>query len=274
MILSKRAGWAMNFSICVEMIYSGLPFPERIDRLRLAGFTAFEFWAWKDKDLAAIESRVEKGMQLATFSGQRRGSLVEPADHPAYLEEVQESIQVARRLGCGHLMVLSDQLSADGSVTTRYRPMDPDEKIANIALGLRQLVPLAEEHRVTLILEPLNTRVDHPGYTLDSSRAAFDIVTRVGSERVKVLYDIYHMQIMEGNVIQTLRDNLRQIGYIHAADVPGRHEPGTGELNYENILKAIADMGYQGYVGFEFQPEKDSESALATIRECVSPWAT
>ncbi len=256
----------MNFSVCVEMIYSGLPFPERIDRLRRAGFTTFEFWAWKDKDLGAIESRLEKGMQVATFSGQRRGSLVEPHDHPAYMEEVGESIQVARRLGCGHLMVLSDQLSADGSVTTRYRPMDPQEKIANIALGLRQLAPLAEEQKVTLLLEPLNTRVDHPGYTLDSSRAAFEVVSRVGSQRVKVLYDIYHMQIMEGNVIQTLRQNLPQIGYIHVADVPGRHEPGTGELNYENIFKAIADMGYQGYVGFEFQPVRQTDDALTAIK--------
>jgi hydroxypyruvate isomerase len=256
----------MNVSICAEMLYPDLPFPERIDRLREAGFTTFEFWGFKDKDLAALESRVETGMRVATFSGQRKGSLVEPHDHPAYVEEVRESIQVARRLGCRHLMVLSDELSPDGSVTTKYRPMDAEEKIGNIALGLKQLATVADEQEITLLLEPLNTRVDHPGYTLDSSRAAFDIVTRVGSERVKVLYDVYHMQIMEGNVIQTLRDNIGHIGYIHIADVPGRCEPGTGELNFKNIFKAISDLGYPGYVGFEFQPSKDSDSALAAIK--------
>jgi hydroxypyruvate isomerase len=256
----------MNVSICAEMIYPHLPFPQRIDKIRAAGFMAFEFWAWKDKDLDAIESRVERGMKVATFSGQRRGSLVEPRDHPGYVEEVWESILVARRLGCGHLMVLSDQLSENGSVTTKYRPMDSQEKMGNIALGLKQLAPVAEQQEITLLLEPLNTRVDHPGYTLNSSRAAFEIVSRVQSERVKVLYDVYHMQIMEGNVIRTLRDNIAHIGYIHIADVPGRGEPGTGELNYPNIFKAIIDAGYQGYIGFEFQPSKDSDSALAAIK--------
>ena len=212
----------MNVSICAEMIYPDLPFHEKIDKLREAGFSTFEFWAWKDKDLAALESRVGQGMRVATFSGQREGSLVEPHDHPGYVEEVRESIQVARRLGCRHLMVLSDELSPNGSVTTKYRPMDAEERAGNIALGLKQLAPLAEEQEVTLLLEPLNTLVDHPGYTLDSSRAAFDIVSRVESPNVKVLYDIYHMQIMEGNVITTLRDNIGHIGYIHVADVPGR----------------------------------------------------
>jgi hydroxypyruvate isomerase len=256
----------MKVSICAEMIYPDLPFIERLDKLSQAGFSTFEFWAWKDKDLGELESRVGQGMRVATFSGQRQGSLVEPADHPGYVEEVRESIAVARRLGCSHLMVLSDELSADGSVTTKYRPMDAEEKAGNIALGLKQLASIAEEQEVTLLLEPLNTLVDHPGYSLDSSKVAFDIIQRVGSRRIKVLYDIYHMQIMEGNVIRTIQDNVENIGYIHVADVPGRCEPGTGELNYEHIIRAINDVGYQGYVGFEFQPKESSDAALAAIK--------
>jgi hydroxypyruvate isomerase len=260
----------MKVSICAEMIFPGLPFIEKIDKLNQQGFTTFEFWAWKDKDLDQLESRVEQGMRVATFSGQRQGSLVEPQDHPGYVEEVKESIEVARRLGCSHLMVLSDQLSEDGSVTTKYRPMDAEERAGNIALGLKLLAPIAEEQEVTLLLEPLNTLVDHPGYSLDSSKVAFDIIQRVDSERIKVLYDIYHMQIMEGNVIRTLRDNLESIGYIHVADVPGRCEPTTGELNYENIFKTINDTGYMGYVGFEFQPKKDTDEALAVIKKMTA----
>ena len=260
----------MKVSICAEMLYPDLPFTEKVDKLNRQGFSTFEFWAWKDKDIDALESRVEQGMRVATFSGQRRGSLVEPQDHPAYIEEVKESIEVARRLGCSHLMVLSDQLSEDGSVTTRYRPMDPEERAGNIALGLKLLAPIAEEAKVTLLLEPLNTAVDHPGYSLDSSRAAFDIIKRVGSVRIKVLYDVYHMQIMEGNVIRTIQDNIDDIGYIHVADVPGRGEPGTGELNYHNIFRAINDVGYLGYVGFEFQPKKDSDEALAVISKLTA----
>jgi hydroxypyruvate isomerase len=264
----------MKISICAEMIYPQLSFIERIDKLGRAGFSTFEFWAWKDKDLGALENRVERGMRVATFSGQRQGSLVEPADHPGYVAEVQESIQVARRLGCKHLMVLSDELSEDGSVTTKYRPMDAEERAGNIASGLKLLAPIAEEQEVTLLLEPLNTLVDHPGYSLDSSRAAFDIIGRVASERIKVLYDIYHMQIMEGNVIQTLRDNIDSIGYIHVADVPGRGEPGTGELNYENIFRAVNDVGYQGYVGFEFQPREDTDRALEVIKKLCDRFLT
>jgi len=260
----------MKVSICAEMLYPDLAFIEKVDKLREAGFSTFEFWAWKDKDLEALESRVQQGMRVATFSGQRRGSLVEPADHPAYVEEVKESIEVARRLGCSNLMVLSDELSEDGSVKTRYRPMDAEERAGNIALGLKLLAPVAEEQEVTLLLEPLNTLVDHRGYSLSSSKTAFDIIKRVGSGRIKVLYDVYHMQIMEGNVIRTIRDNIEHIGYIHAADVPGRFEPGTGELNYANIFKAINDAGYRGYVGFEFQPKKDTDSALAVIRELTA----
>ena len=257
----------MKVSICAEMIYPGLPFIEKIDRLNQQGFATFEFWAWKDKDLGELESRVKQGMRVATFSGQRQGSLVEPQDHPAYVEEVKESIEVARRLGCSHLMVLSDELSANGSVTTKYRPMDPEERAGNIALGLKLLAPIAEEREVTLLLEPLNTAVDHPGYSLDSSKVAFDIINRVDSQRIKVLYDIYHMQIMEGNVIRTIEDNIDSIGYIHVADVPGRGEPTTGELNYQNIFTAINDAGYQGYVGFEFQPREDTDKAFEVIKK-------
>jgi hydroxypyruvate isomerase len=260
----------MKVSICAEMIYPRVPFIERIDKLNRQGFSTFEFWAWKDKDLGGLENRVDQGMRVATFSGQRRGSLVEPADHPGYVAEVQESIQVARRLGCSHLMVLSDELSEDGSVTTRYRPMDAEERAGNIALGLKQLAPVAEEQEVTLLLEPLNTLVDHPGYSLSSSKTAFDIIKRVNSGKIKVLYDIYHMQIMEGNVIQNIKDNIDHIGYIHAADVPGRGEPGTGELNYGNIFKAINDAGYKGYVGFEFKPRNDTDGALAVIRDLTA----
>ena len=130
--------------------------------------------------------------------------------------------------------------------------------------GLKAIVPLAEEAGVTLVLEPLNSLVDHAGYFLDRSALGFELVRAVDSPRIKVLFDIYHMQVMEGNVIQTLTGNLDLIGHVHVADVPGRHEPGTGELNYANIIEALRQAGYDKYVGFEFDPKAPSDEAVAT----------
>ncbi len=255
----------MKFSICAEMLFTGLPFHERVDRIREAGFSAVEFWAWKDKDLDQLQHRVDGGMKIATFSGHRKRSLVEPADLSAYADEVRESMATARRLGCGGLMLLTDELSSDGSVKTAYRLMTHQQKRENVIAGLKALAPLAEEQGVDLYLEPLNTVVDHKGYWLESSAEGFAIVDAVGSARVRLLFDIYHMQIMEGNIIASLSADLDKVGHIHVADVPGRHEPGTGELNYANILSPLAAQGYEGYVGFEFSPAGDDARALEAI---------
>jgi hydroxypyruvate isomerase len=134
-----------------------------------------------------------------------------------------------------------------------------------VVRGLKGLAPLAEEAGVTLLLEPLNTLVDHPRYFLDSGREGFAIIGEVDSPHVRLLYDVYHMQIMEGNVTETLRRHLPLVGHIHMADVPGRHEPGTGELHFANILHALADAGYAGTVGFEFSPQGDTLRALIAI---------
>ena len=122
----------MKFSICAEMLFTDLPFHERVDRVTAAGFSAVEFWAWKDKDLDQLQRRVDGGMKVATFSGHRQHSLVEPADLEAYTAEVRESMTTARCLGCGGLMLLTDELSADGSVKTEHRPMSNAEKRANV----------------------------------------------------------------------------------------------------------------------------------------------
>src|SRR4030042_5397591 len=127
---------------------------------------------------------------------------------------------------------------------------------------------------VTLVLEPLNTRLGEPrahkNYFLEYPKPAFDLTRQVGSEKIKVLYDIYHMQLMAGNVIKTLEKNTDQLGYIHLADVPGSHEPGTGELNNINILKALDSMGYEGFVGFELLPFETDEKAIEAIKRiCI-----
>jgi hydroxypyruvate isomerase len=257
----------MRFSICLEMIYPDLEFIERAERVRRAGFTAVEFWAWTDKDLSGLQRLVEQGLRVSTFSGQRKGSLVDPDEWETYRGDVQASIPVARRLGCDRLMLLTEELLADGSARPSGPDQTPKQKRANVVKGLSELAAVAEREGITLLLEPLNTRVDHPGYFLTSARDGFAIVEEVGSANLRLLYDAYHMQIMEGNVTRTLLGYLPLVGHIHVADVPGRHEPGTGELNYENILRTLVDAGYSGAVGFEFSPQAGTDEALARIAQ-------
>ena len=255
----------MRFSICLEMIYPELNFAARAARIREAGFTAVEFWGWEGKDLTALRTLLGQAFAVATFSGQRRGSLVDPEGWDVYRAEVQASIPVARSLGCDRLMLLTQEELPDGSARPAPPHVTRAEQRANVVAGLKALAPLAEREGMTLLLEPLNTRVDHPGYFLDNARDGFAIVEEVGSPHVRLLYDIYHMEVMERGSTRMLLRHLPLVGHIHIADVPGRHEPGTGALDFIGILRALGGAGYTGAVGFEFAPRAGTDEALARI---------
>ncbi|MFZ1055274.1 MAG: TIM barrel protein, partial [Opitutaceae bacterium] len=142
--------------------------------------------------------------------------------------------------------------------------MDDELGLANCAVALKQIVGEAEKRRVTVCMELLNSRVNHPDYMCDHTAWGVELVKRVGSERFKLLYDIYHMQIMEGDVIRTIRDNHRYIAHYHTGGVPGRHEiDGTQELNYPAIARAIKEIGHRGFVAQEFIPVRDPIRSLA-----------
>lgn len=251
----------MKLSVCIDMIYSQLPFEERIARVREAGYGAVEFWGWRNKDLDAIE-RASKthGVQVASFCVDPMGRLVDPATHDTFAEGVESSIAQAQRFGAKALIVTVGQ-ERDG--------VSRDEQKAAIIRALRRVAPLAERGGVALCIEPLNVLVDHKGYFLSSTDEAVEIIRAVDSPAVKLLYDVYHQQITEGNLIARIKQHAPIIGHIHIADVPGRHEPGTGEINYANVFEAIAAAGYQGYVGLEFRPKADPAAALAAVRGLV-----
>lgn len=257
----------MRFSICVEMIYPDLDFAARAVKVRDKGFSAVEFWAWTDKDLNAFQSLTRHGLAVATFSGQRKGSLLNPKDWDTYRGEIEAAIPVAKRLGCDRLMLLTQELLSDGSGRPAPPHLSRAEQHTNIVRGLKVLAPIAEREKITLLLEPLNVLVDHPGYFLDSGREGFAVVKEVGSPRIRLLYDIYHMEVMQRNSTDVLLSHLPLVGHIHIADVPGRHEPGTGELNFVEILRAVGERGYAGAVGFEFSPRAGSDEALDRILE-------
>lgn len=169
-----------------------------------------------------------------------------PDNHPLLLNELESALPAAKRAGVANMIAM-------------FGNRDParDERAAIDACvdGLSKIAPLAQECGVTICVELLNSRVDHASYQGDHTAFGVEVVRRVGSPRVKLLYDIYHMQIMEGDVIRTIRDNIQWIGHFHTGGVPGRHEiDATQELNYHAIAGAIADCGYSGFVAHEFMP--------------------
>ncbi|MFQ5794254.1 MAG: hydroxypyruvate isomerase family protein [Candidatus Bipolaricaulia bacterium] len=257
----------MKFSICLEMIFPELEFPERIDRVAEQGFDHIEFWGWTEKEIEAIQERLDRtSLGVTNFSAHRRSSPILAEDRLAFLEEVDASLEMANQLGCNSLMLLSDALTESSAAKPADLPWE--EAYLNLLRALEQAAALAERDGLTLVIESLNLH-DHPGYFLNRSRPAFQLIRTIGNPALKVLYDIYHMQISEGNIITTIRENIEAIGYFHAADVPGRGEPGSGELNYRNIFRAIQEAGYDRTIGFEFAPIADDVTALKAIRELI-----
>jgi len=251
----------LRLSVCIEMIFRELPFLDRIDAVAEAGYHAFEFWSWKTKDLDGILERKRKyGLDIATFSVEHEGRLVDYSTINKFINGLKESIKTAQKLECSTLLV----------TTGNELPGVPRSKQhGSIVKCLKEAARIAEKAGIVLALEPLNTLIDHKGYYLYSSQEGFEILNEVNSPNVKLLYDIYHQQIMEGNLINTITKHIGQIAHFHVADVPGRHEPGTGEINYINIFRSIEKTGYNGYVGLEFKPLMSSKEALKRVMNLI-----
>jgi hydroxypyruvate isomerase len=251
-------------SVCIEMIFADLPFLDRIKQAAAVGYDAVEFWNWDNKDLPAIkQTAAEAGIEVLTFQSNRGGTLINPEQRESFVAGIQESLGKANEMGVRNLFLLTDELGDDRSVVYQFPDLGEEAKRQSVLDGLKAIAPLAEAAGVQLNLEPLNTLVDHKGYWLNHAAPGFELVREVNSPNIRLLFDIYHMQVMEGNLIETMRANLDAIGHVHVADVPGRHEPGTGEINYQRVLSALRDAGYQGYVGMEFDPTGASEKAAA-----------
>jgi len=181
----------------------------------------------------------------------------DPANHAMLLRELEATIPRAARERVPNVIAMFGNRKGRSDA----------EGIANCVAGLKKIAPLAEEQNVTICVELLNSKVDHKDYQGDHTAFGAAVVRGIGSPRVKLLYDIYHMQIMEGDVIRTLRDHAAEIGHFHTGGVPGRHElDGSQELNYRAIATAIADTGFTGFLAHEFVPTRDP---LASLRAAV-----
>jgi len=251
----------VKLSVCIEMIFRELPFLDRIDAVFEAGFPAFEFWGWRSKDIKGIlNKKQEHELAVSSFGVEPVGRIIDYNTKDEFIEGVKGSIDTAHKLECTRLIVTTGNEMKNVPRETQHE---------NIVKCLREAAKHAEKADVTLVLEPLNILVDHKGYYLYSSKEGFEILREVNSPNVKLLYDIYHQQITEGNLIDTITKNISSIDHFHSADVPGRHEFGTGEINYASVLRKIDELGYDGFVGLEFMPLKNSKEALKKVKEII-----
>ncbi len=256
----------MEAVICLEMLFPELGPPDRIERIADAGFSAVEFWGWRDKDLAALKGACDRrSVRVANFSGHRKGSLVARETHEAFFRDLRDAVESARDLGCSTLMLLSNELGDGGRVVDRYDAIPSRRKYANLLEGLRGALDAAPDG-FTLVLEPLNTKVDHPGYYLSDMATAVALAKEISHPRLKILCDLYHLAVMGEDLEALIDRHIGSIGHFHVADVPGRHEPGTGTLDWPGLLRRIRDRGYGGTVGFEYAPLGDSAASLKSIR--------
>lgn len=245
----------MNFSLCTDIFFYDQPKKPLLKKIKDVGFDAIEFWGLNEADEEMLSTELKKnGLVLAAFLTNPR-ELVDEAKHKAYIEGLRGCIQSAKHLGAARLIT---------TVGQRLEGVSDEKQTESIIKGLRLAAPILEEAGITLVVEPLNLQ-NHPGYFLTRSDAAFDIIRAVNSPRVKLLFDIYHQQMTEGNLIKNITENINLIGHFHVADVPGRHEPGSGEINWRNVLRAIKTSGYEGYVGLEYAPTYDGFDSMRDV---------
>lgn len=244
-----------KLSVCIEMFWTDLPFDERIRRVAAAGYSAFEFWGWRAKDLDALRAAVaETGLAVAGFAIDPGFALTAPGNDELMAQAAADAAAVAHSLNCKSLIVTTgNEIAGESWEITRRR----------VVRKLRAMSAVAADEGVRLCLEPLNPFVDHKHYWLTTMAQAGDIVEEIDSAGLGILYDLYHQQLTEGKLINNLHRHLHRIGHIHTAGVPGRHELVGGENDYAALFRAIDAGGYDGYVGLEFRPTIGEEAALA-----------
>ena len=241
----------MQYSLCIDSIYPKENLGGKLTRIKQAGFKFIEFWDWRDKDFDLI---INSGLKVSNFSGNRVSSLTLD-DKEKVIQEVDISIDAAKELKCDRIMLLSDILEGDGSV--KINSLSSEKKLLHLYDNLRVLVEVAKKRDTMLVIEPLNSLKDHKNYFLDNFLITLELIQSIDSEHLKILYDIYHMQIMEGNILDTLQKYHQFIGYIHVANVPYRCEPWIGELDFKFIIKELSKV-YSGFIGFEFFVKENS----------------
>jgi hydroxypyruvate isomerase len=261
---SSGDGTWLTYAVNVEMTWTKLPFLDRLRKVKEAGFSHYEFWPWRGKDIEGIlELNRELGLTTVQFSaspvkGFGHGiTNPDPARREEFEEEIRSAVPVAKKLGVKKICVVAGE---------EARGHSRDEQTRAVIAALKAGAKIVEPEGITIILEPLNILVDHPRQLVVHSAHAAEVLKAVGSPNVKMLFDIYHQQISEGNLSGNIRKYRDLIGYFQLADHPGRHEPTTGEIHYPFVLKTIHDVGYRDPIGMEMSPKSDPMTAFKAIR--------
>jgi hydroxypyruvate isomerase len=250
-----------KLSVMLWTVNKQLPFELRLENVAEAGYGAVElvreFEKWSDEDFRSINNKKRSlGITFDATAGVWKG-IADPAGRDAFLTDLQNFFPVAHKLECPAVIVLSGN---------RIEGVSRDVHHEACIDALKRGADLAAKQNVTLLLENIDQE-ENPDYYLTSVAEGFEIIRRVDNPHVKFLYDFFHEQISEGNLIKKLEKNIDQVGLVHIADVPGRHEPGTGEINYTNVFRKLAELKYDRYAAMEFEPTGDVVTSLRGARE-------
>jgi hydroxypyruvate isomerase len=254
-----------KFAANISFLFTEVDFLQRFAAARKAGFGAVEFHFPYPYEHAALAAAVkEAGVEVVLFnlpSGNwekgERGIACHPDRTAEFRDGVAKAIGYARTLKCPRVNCLAG-LAPKG--------VDPERLRATFVENLRYAAAAFAKEGVTLVMEPINPRTV-PGFYLNTTKQSLDIIRAVGADNLKIQYDIFHMQIMEGDLAKTIESNLAQIGHIQFADVPDRHEPGTGEVNFDFLFGWIDRVGYQGWISAEYVPAKGTVASLGWLRK-------
>jgi hydroxypyruvate isomerase len=236
----------MTLAVCAEMVFTELPLIERVQRIHDRGF-ACEIWGWTDKDADALAAT---GARFTSMTGYVEGDLTSPEGADALLRTAEPSIEFARSIGCPTLNIHGTGLG-EGGLPVRPVEVVTGEMWLAALRTLERLAVLAEKSGVTYVIENLNLEVDHPGTPFARAADTLALVRAVDSPYLRMNLDLYHAQIGEGNLVELVRRATPFVGEVQVADVPGRCEPGTGEVNWPFVARALADAGYGGVVAME-----------------------
>ena len=250
-----------QFSVMLWALNKRGSFEENLERVAQAGYRHVElvgeFMRWSEADWTRILARMQALKITVDATSGIKAGFADPAGGDAFVAELKGVIPTVQRLGCGQIILLSGKRIEGAAAGV--------QRAASIE-ALKRAAEILSASGLAGVIEPID-RLENPTIYLDGVAEAFEIVRAVGSPKMKVLYDLYHEQRGLGNLIEKLEKNLDEVGLIHVADVPGRHEPGTGEIHYRNVYKKLAELHYGGVIAMEFYPTGDVVETLRRARE-------
>lgn len=257
----------MKYSLNISLFFGGKNLIDSLYAAKRLGFNYVECWFPYDYDIINLREIISEnelkliGINAPPGNTEKGdwGILNDPRRTQLFRESFYKALNYARKLGCNHINIL---------IGNNISKLGRDKQIKAIINNLKEVAPIAQEYSKTILLEAINS-YGYPDYLINNSSESLQIIKAVGMPNVKFLYDVYHMQLMEGNLTRTICDNLDLIGHIQIADVPDRHEPGTGEINFSYLLNRVKEAGYRNFVGLEYTPSSTEREAVRWIEKLL-----